>query len=444
MSGSNSNAEKDVQWLDELRALGNDLYDTENAAQNESALEIRYKTALQNVETYQEELRAQNEELNLARENSEDALKRYQFLFENSPMGYFTIDERRSIESVNYTGVNMLGLDRIHLIDKPFFLFVAPDSRNTLDAHFRAVFAGHRPSDEIYVLRSKGESFPVIIESCLAQTETQTDKRCLSIIFDNTERKKSESDLKLANQNLEASRLEAEHASMAKSNFIAVMSHELRTPLNAILGFSEIIKDGMLGADDVEKYSEYGNDIFDSGQHLLTLVNDILDISKIESGAVTLNPEHQDVPDIFNQCAGIYIPKAEEKGLSLRFEAANDLPPLYADRRAVLQMMFNLISNSIRHTPLSGEISVRAEVMSDVELIISVADTGAGIEADRIREVTKPFGRTDNPHAPRVNGTGLGLPITEGLIKLHGGDIRIMSEMNKGTTVSLSFPLERN
>jgi len=440
MSGSNPNAQKDVQWLDELRALGNDLYD----AQNETALEIRYKTALQNLETYQEELRAQNEELNLARENSEDALKRYQFLFENSPMGYFTIDERRSIESVNYTGVNMLGLDRIHLIDKPFFLFVAPDSRNTLDSHFRAVFAGHRPSDEIYVLHSKGESFPVIIESCLAQTETRTDKRCLTIIFDNTERKKSESDLLLANQNLEASRLEAEQASRAKSNFIAVMSHELRTPLNAILGFSEIIKDDMVCTCDVKKYSEYGNDIFDSGQHLLTLVNDILDISKIESGAVTIKPEHQDVPGIFDECASIYNPKAEEKGVSLRFEVSNDLPALFADRRAVLQMMFNLISNSIRHTPTSGEIAVRAEVMSDVDLIISVADTGAGIEAERIQDITKPFGRTDNPHVPRMNGTGLGLPITEGLIKQHGGDIRIMSEMNKGTTVSLSFPLERN
>lgn len=444
MSSSNTDSKKNIQWLDELRALGKNLNDINETDQEILAREEHYARALLNVEVYQEELRAQNEELNLARENAENALKKFSFLFENSPMGYFMIDERRTIEEVNSTGISMLAIDRVHLQDKPFLLFVAQQSRATLDAHFRTVFSGNRCRDEIFILKKNGESFPVIIESCPAQGDVVRGRRCLTIIFDITERKKFEADLQTANQNLELARNDAELASNAKSNFIAVMSHELRTPLNAILGFSQIIKDDLLGPKNVHKYSEYGRDIFESGQHLLTLVNDVLDISKIESGEVHIEPSHLEVIDIFQECARVFETKAEEKRLSLLFDNSCEPFKLYADRRAVLQMAFNLIANSLEYTPQGGRVIVKAECKNGHGPIISVMDTGIGIAQDRIGDVTKPFGRTDSPYEPRVSGTGLGLPITKGLIELHGGNIHIESEENKGTTVSLVFPSAKN
>lgn len=428
------------EWLDELRSLTKGIYEGSLSSLDEGSLERRHEAALHNVEVYQEELRAQNEELNLAREDAETSLKKFQFLFENSPVGYFTIDDSRRIEEVNATGAEMLGKDRMHLIEKPFFLFVAPESRNTLDAHFRGVFAGQRPADEILVLGNGGGSVPVIIESCLASVDESDDKRCMTIIFDITERKKYEEDLQRANRELVVAREAAEKASLAKSDFIAAMSHELRTPLNAILGFSEVMKANGFRIEDMERYAEYNDAIFDSGQHLLLMVNNILDISRIENGEVEINQAFLEVHEVLNECVDVYDQQAQAKDLTLQVAVPDQSPRLFADRRAVLQMIFNLVSNAIENTPKGGCIQLAVEGALKEGIRITVSDTGVGIAPERLEKITSPFGRTDKPYVSRNDGTGLGLAITEGLIKMHGGVFQIDSELDKGTTVSLLFP----
>ncbi|HEX9768740.1 MAG TPA: ATP-binding protein [Kiloniellales bacterium] len=234
----------------------------------------------------------------------------------------------------------------------------------------------------------------------------------------------------------------AESANRAKTAFLANMSHELRTPLNAINGFSEMIAMEMFGPIGDERYREYVEQINFSGNHLLAVINDILDISKVEAGKSELNMDELDPSDLIRSAVELMRERASQGGLELNIEISPDLPIVVADGRRIQQVLLNLLSNAIKFTPEGGEVMVRARWSPEFGLQVSIRDTGIGISADKIHMVFEPFGQVENAFTKKYEGTGLGLPLAKALVELHGGDFTMESELNVGTTVSFTLPAE--
>ena len=216
------------------------------------------------------------------------------------------------------------------------------------------------------------------------------------------------------------------------------MSHELRTPLNAINGFSDIMKKEMFGPLGDPRYKEYVNDILFSGQHLLSLINDILDMSKIEAGKMSLNTEFMQLNDMVTQVIRIVRGRAEDNRLKLIYEEA-DVQEIEADPRAVKQILLNLMTNAIKFTPEGGAVTCEV-IPKTAGLIIKISDTGIGIAQEDIERLAKPFEQIDSQHSRKHEGTGLGLALSKSLIELHGGNFTIESEVGQGTTVTFTLP----
>lgn len=237
---------------------------------------------------------------------------------------------------------------------------------------------------------------------------------------------------------------QAEEASRAKTRFLATMSHELRTPLNAIIGFSEVMQTGAFGPLGSPKYAEYAAAINASGRHLLNLIGDILDMSRIEAGRYTLHPAAIEIGEIVRESFLIVRGQAEERGIVLTADVGRGLARVHADRLAVKQILINLLSNAIKFTARGGQVAVAARHHSKGGIEITVRDTGIGIARERLPRLFEPFSTTaDAALARETGGTGLGLSICKRLIELHGGEIAIASEPGRGTTVTVSFPPER-
>ncbi|WP_374571668.1 ATP-binding protein [Phenylobacterium sp.] len=243
----------------------------------------------------------------------------------------------------------------------------------------------------------------------------------------------------------EAEKLRAEGANKAKSDFLANMSHELRTPLNAINGFSEIMVGEMFGPLGDRRYKEYAQDILSSGQHLLALINDILDMSKIEAGKMTLKFEPMSLEEIAEDAVRLVHNRAEATGLALSLDFP-PLPDVEADYRAIKQVLLNLLSNAIKFTPRGGSVTVRAELRRDAlgeRVRVSVQDTGIGIAAEDLSRLARPFEQIETQHAKSQQGTGLGLALTKSLVEMHGGALDMQSTPGEGTTVSFTVPIRQ-
>ena len=236
---------------------------------------------------------------------------------------------------------------------------------------------------------------------------------------------------------------EAQAASKAKSDFLAHMSHEFRTPLNAILGFSDVIRGQLFGSISETKYLEYGNDIYESGEHLLSMINDILDLSKIEAGQWELFDEEIDVGATLPALVRLVDDRAARGGVILGVEAADDLPRLWADERALKQVLLNLLSNAVKFTDADGHVTLSVAVEAAGDYLFRVADQGIGIPADELGRVLEPFEQASNSLTRQSEGTGLGLPLAKSLVELQGGTLEIESEVGVGTTVSVRFPASR-
>ena len=236
---------------------------------------------------------------------------------------------------------------------------------------------------------------------------------------------------------------EAIAANRAKTEFLGNVSHELRTPLNAVIGFSDMMRLKLLGPLGHEGYREYANDIHRAGAHLLDVINDILDVSRIEMGKLDLRNGAVDVRAAVDLAVRLVRPRAQEKRISVETAIDSGLPSLWADERGLKQMLLNVLSNAIKFTPSGGQVSVVARVRASGEIAIEVVDTGIGIAKDVLPAVTKQFYQADSSDTRRYEGTGLGLSIVQGLIKLHGGKLAIASQLGVGTTVTLTFPRER-
>jgi two-component system cell cycle sensor histidine kinase PleC len=235
-------------------------------------------------------------------------------------------------------------------------------------------------------------------------------------------------------------RFEAEAANASKTTFLANMSHELRTPLNAILGFSDLIGNERLGPVGTVRYKEYANDINSSGSHLLSLINDILDIAKIESGKMELEPRQLNPRTVIEQALLVVLARAREKGQLVRVEIEEDAAGLIADERALKQIVINLMSNAVKFTPSRGTIQVTGRRMPDGGYEIRVEDDGPGIPAELLDNVFVPFNQIDNRYSRQAGGTGLGLSLVRGLTNLHGGRAWIESEEGAGVKACVYFP----
>jgi len=233
----------------------------------------------------------------------------------------------------------------------------------------------------------------------------------------------------------------AEKANRTKSEFLANMSHELRTPLNAIIGFSEMIKAEVYGPG-LPRYRNYATDIHGAGQHLLSLINDILDLSKAEAGKLELHVEPVDLADLIRESARLMSERAAQQKLRLTLDVGT-LPPLLIDRLRTKQILLNLLSNAIKFTPENGIVSVKADLDQARRVVICVRDTGIGIAPENIALAFEPFRQIDSTLARKFEGTGLGLPLVKELIELHDGEVTLESSLKVGTAVSIRFPAAR-
>jgi signal transduction histidine kinase len=250
-------------------------------------------------------------------------------------------------------------------------------------------------------------------------------------------------DREAADEALRLAKEEAEAANQAKSGFLATMSHELRTPLNAIIGFSEMMLREVLGSLGNEQYRSYVGDIHASGTHLLQIINDILDLSKAESGKIDLSDDVFDLRDILRSVNQLTAVRLQESGLEQAIDLADDLPPLRGDERKTKQVLLNLITNAMKFTPGGGRITVTGRFDPEDGVAVTVADTGIGIPESDLERVLKPFEQVDSSLSRQHQGTGLGLPLVKAIMEMHGGRLRLHSTLGAGTAVTVVFPPER-
>ena len=322
--------------------------------------------------------------------------------------------------------------DRVHVADRPAYLTALADAATRGDD--RSVEFRIRGSDH----GGKNGAHFVWVEMRCRPLDQATDgpggeREVVAVLRDITERKAQERDIEIA-------RAESARGNAAKSKFLATMSHELRTPLNAIIGFSEMLTNDTLNLDAARR-TEYAKLINESGQHLLSVVNGILDMSKMETGNFVITPEPFEPAPTIVSCCDLLALKAREAGVDIRTRIPAGLPEVVADRRALNQILINLISNAIKFTPRGGRITVAA-LRDGQKLAVSVEDTGVGIGEDDLARVGEAFFQARASYDRRHDGSGLGLSIVKGLVRLHGGDMAIRSRLGEGTRVTVRLPID--
>jgi len=358
---------------------------------------------------------------------------------------------------VNHGALQQLGFDSEEMLNMtPLDIGAAPD-----EASFRALLEALQKlaqdgritarTYEATHKRKNGELYPVEVSLQFIALRDKSS-RFVAVVRDISERKKIEAGLVQAHDEAELARAEAEHArdeaeraNLAKSEFISSVSHELRTPLNAIIGFSKLLLNPRIGPLN-EDQKDYMTDVVQGAEHLLQLINDILDIAKIEAGKLVLNAAPFVLSELLEQSLTIVREKALAHNLSLKTDFADrvlDLPPVVADQRKVKQIMYNLLSNAVKFTPDGGTVSVVARLEEDENqrLVISVKDSGIGIPEEDQERVFGAFEQVDSSYARQQQGTGLGLALTRRIVELHGGEIWLQSAPDEGSTFSFSLPL---
>jgi two-component system cell cycle sensor histidine kinase PleC len=275
------------------------------------------------------------------------------------------------------------------------------------------------------------------------EAEARQDERIAELLSSKSALERQGEEIVRLAEDLAVARDHAESANRTKSMFLATMSHELRTPLNAIIGFSELIGGEMFGPLGNDSYREYANDIRESGQHLLDLINDILDLSKCESGRDELHEENVDISELTRSVKWLVTGRAQDGNVAIETELAADAPMLCADKLKLKQILINLMSNAIKFTDSGGKVTLKAWCSVNSGYVFQVIDTGIGIALEDIPKTLLPFQQIDNRLTRKYEGTGLGLPLSKALVELHGGSLDLQSQVGVGTIVTVRLPAER-
>jgi cell cycle sensor histidine kinase DivJ len=325
--------------------------------------------------------------------------------------------------------------DRVHVADRPAYLTALADARDEgRSVEFRVrrdrTDDGHKATVRFIWIEMRCRPF----DRALGGNAAPQDREVVAVMRDVTERKAQE-------QALEDARNDAEQANTAKGRFLATMSHELRTPLNAIIGFSEMLANEAQMRLDAERRHEYAALINDSGKHLLSVVNGILDMTRLDTGDFEIRPEPFRLAGVIDGCCDLLALKAREAGLDLVVDVPPEPAEIVADKRAVKQILINLLSNAIKFTDRGGRIKVSAAAEGTM-IAIAVEDNGIGIGEEDLPRVGSPFFQARGSYDRRHDGTGLGLSIVKGLVELHGGEIAIRSRIGEGTRVTVRLPLD--
>jgi PAS domain S-box-containing protein len=345
------------------------------------------------------------------------------------------IDEHGKVRSANPAAERMLGQDAADLVGAHFFDLMATTTHQP-PIHSLSRMAYADCPVQIELTRPDGST--LIADVSVNQIPDHPGATFVAQLHDVTEMKRREAELRLA-------RDEAEAASNSKSQFLANMSHELRTPLNAVIGFSEIMKAELLGPIGTESYRGYSSSIHDSARHLLSIINDILDISSIESGTPKLYEDVHEPAQLCQSVVALVQGRADAAQIGLKIMVDPQIDLLYADGRMVKQMMINLVGNAIKFSPKGGRIEIKVAPTGDSQggMIFSVVDHGIGIAKADIPRILKPFEQVETAFARNFDGIGLGLPLVNSMARLHGAIFTIDSELNHGTVASILFPPAR-
>ncbi len=367
-----------------------------------------------------------------------EAEKKYRAIVENAAGGIFQLAPSGMYLSVNRAMARILGYSKPEAILRGIKnahtkIYVNPREREKFLKELEV--RGSMSNFETQVYRKDGAIIWVNENVRVVRDDAGKTLYYEGSIEDITLRKKSDLSLREA-------KMKSDMANRAKSEFLANMSHELRTPLNAIIGFSEIIKTEAFGPIAPPNYLEYATDIHDSGSRLLQIINEILDISKIEAGERSLNESIVDIEEVVHACLVLANNKPEDTQISIT-NTLNDVPKLIAEEVAIKQIMLNLLTNAIKFTPAGGRITLSSELDPHGSLQLSISDTGIGLDDAEIQKALSPFGQIQNELSRSNSGTGLGLTLVDALVKLHGGRLEIFSQKGIGTTVTIVFPASR-
>ena len=367
----------------------------------------------------------------------DDAVSLMASIFEVGEIGIIITDHNARIIRVNESFIRTFGWSREELINADVAGLVTPDEREaSRRSHNEFIRTGLRSTGELKIIRKDGSIANALFTTATLEL-SQKRRFQVTTVMDITLRKQMEESLRHAKN-------QADAANRAKSTFLANMSHELRTPLNAIIGFSEMMIKEIFGALGHPKYKEYLTDVHSSANHLLEIINEVLDMSKIEAGRIELDEGEVDIHELIQSVTRMMASRAFGNNIKLTADVSAALPNLIADQRLVRQILINLVANAVKFSKAGGLVNLHAFILADGRMQINISDQGIGIPKDKIKQAMEPFGQvSDQPENAKHQGTGLGLPLAKAMVELHDGALKLESELGKGTTVFVSFPAYR-
>jgi PAS domain S-box-containing protein len=416
----------------EAKAAGQPPDRDEIAAAKLAATQAQSETAQAHILAAQAEADAAQAHADAAGARAEIA--ELHAILDTATDGVIVLDRAGTILSANRSAEALFGYDARELAGRPFLELFAPESVDLAATYLDSVYEHgvvsmlNNGRDVIGRMRQGGHA-PLFMS--LGRIGEDAGKLC-AVFRDVTPWKRVEADLLAAKR-------QAEKASSAKSELLAKISHEIRTPLNAIIGFSEVMMEERLGPVANERYRDYVKDIHAAGGHLISLINDLLDLSKIEAGKLELTLDKVSLNDLAQQCVALMQPQANRQRIIIRTSLPPDLPQVVADARSLRQIMLNLLSNSIKFTEAGGQVIVSTALSDDGNVALRVRDSGIGMSEAEIATALEPFRQIETTIAGRAGGTGLGLPLTKALAEANRARFRIRSTPKKGTLVEIVF-----
>jgi PAS domain S-box-containing protein len=390
---------------------------------------------LRRIDATQEEPRLAALEQELRR--SEREARELHAILDTATDGVAVLDGEGRILSLNRSAEALFGYDQNEVAGEPFTILIAKESHAAANDYLAGLKSDNVASllndgREIVGRARQGGAIPLFL--ALGRIGTDGAPKFCAVLRDVTQWKNVERDLSTA-------RRDAERASALKSDFLAKVSHEIRTPLNAILGFAEVITEERFGPIGNERYKDYLKDIHASGTHVMSLVNDLLDLSKIEAGKLELDFAHVDANRIVSECVALMQPQANRERVIVRLSLASRLPRIVADERSLRQIVLNLLSNAIKYNEPGGQVIVSTTLTDSGQAVIRIRDTGIGMSDSDVITALEPFRQLATSR--NTTGTGLGLPLTKALVEANRAHFSIKSKKTEGTLVEVAFPPTR-